>query len=377
MTMSGRRAFLIVGSVGSGVIIGGGLVWFLWGRRIVSDLARLGHQIESLRREVEQLRAVITRSLPSTALPRNTPLVSRDTKRGTETDKKTDIKLTGDVLDGSSDPTSSTEDEDIFEEAYDGGESKALLNGDIIAEDLDSELTQLYIQVDKLLEGSDNDKEEAYRILCDRQAELSKQVDFVWRFAKSTFFLSELESVRDKERQKKLAYEARDFAHSALQLDDSNANTHKWYAITLGNLGDFESVKNKIQNGFAFKIHIEKAIALNPTDPTLHYLLGRWCFGVYMLSWVERKMAATLFATPPTATVDEALQHFLEADRLNPDKWKENLLFIAKCYIQKGDYYSAVPWLDKADAVQCNGQDDEKAQEEVESVLKQYSSYRS
>lgn len=31
-----------------------------------------------------------------------------------------------------------------------------------------------------------------------------------------------------------------------------------------------------------------------------------------MLSWIERKAAATLFATPPTATADEALQHFLE-----------------------------------------------------------------
>jgi len=31
-----------------------------------------------------------------------------------------------------------------------------------------------------------------------------------------------------------------------------------------------------------------------------------------MLSWVERRAAATLFAAPPTATVEEALDHFLE-----------------------------------------------------------------
>ena len=29
-----------------------------------------------------------------------------------------------------------------------------------------------------------------------------------------------------------------------------------------------------------------------------------------MLSWVERKVAATLFASPPTASVDDALLHF-------------------------------------------------------------------
>jgi len=31
-----------------------------------------------------------------------------------------------------------------------------------------------------------------------------------------------------------------------------------------------------------------------------------------MMTWVERKMAATLFAVPPSATVDEALSHFME-----------------------------------------------------------------
>jgi hypothetical protein len=49
-----------------------------------------------------------------------------------------------------------------------------------------------------------------------------------------------------------------------------------------------------------------------------------------MLSWIERKVAATLFATPPTATIEEALEHFLEAENLDPGKWKENMLYIAK-----------------------------------------------
>jgi len=31
-----------------------------------------------------------------------------------------------------------------------------------------------------------------------------------------------------------------------------------------------------------------------------------------MMSWVERKMAAALFAVPPTATIDEALCHFMQ-----------------------------------------------------------------
>ena len=40
---------------------------------------------------------------------------------------------------------------------------------------------------------------------------------------------------------------------------------------------------------------------------------------VYMMTWVERKMAAALFAVPPSATVDEALSHFMQVCVSLPD----------------------------------------------------------
>jgi len=62
-------------------------------------------------------------------------------------------------------------------------------------------------------------------------------------------------------------------------------------------------------------------------------------------------MAATLFASPPSASLPEAITHFLQAEKLKPDGWKENRLFIAKCFIGEGDYTQAVIWLDKADSI--------------------------
>ena len=72
---------------------------------------------------------------------------------------------------------------------------------------------------------------------------------------------------------------------------------------------------------------------------------------LFQLSWIERKMASTLFASPPTASLPEAIDHFLQAERLKPDGWKENRLFIAKCHIGQGEYNQAVIWLDKADSI--------------------------
>ena len=62
-------------------------------------------------------------------------------------------------------------------------------------------------------------------------------------------------------------------------------------------------------------------------------------------------MASTLFADPPSASLPEARQHFLQAERLKPDGWKENRLFLAKCHLGEGNYNEAVIWLDEADSI--------------------------
>lgn len=49
-----------------------------------------------------------------------------------------------------------------------------------------------------------------------------------------------------------------------------------------------------------------------------------------MLSWVERKLAATLFATPPESTIEDALKYFLKAEELNCGFYKANQLYVAK-----------------------------------------------
>lgn len=133
-----------------------------------------------------------------------------------------------------------------------------------------------------------------------------------------------------------------------LELNPKSSDIHKWYGILIGSRGDFQSTKDRIADGHTFKKHIDIAIELNPSDASLHHLLGRFAFEVAGLKWYERKAAAALFGEPPTATYQDALLHFLKADDLSKKDWKENLMLIGKCFIANGDYKDAITWLTKA-----------------------------
>merc|ERR1719479_36287 len=128
----------------------------------------------------------------------------------------------------------------------------------------------------------------------------------------------------------------------------------------------------RILDGFEFKKHIDRAAELAPQDHTIRHLLGRFCYEVAELSWWERKMAATLFADPPTASMEEAKDHFTAAETLKPGGWIENRQFLAKCCINLQDYETGLSWLDQANELPVKNPDDQQAQKEVEELLKQY-----
>ena len=61
----------------------------------------------------------------------------------------------------------------------------------------------------------------------------------------------------DKTRKKELHYESFECAKRALNLDQENFGSHKWFAITIGDIGDYEGTKTKISNSFLIKEHFE------------------------------------------------------------------------------------------------------------------------
>nr|VZI29575.1 unnamed protein product [Spirometra erinaceieuropaei] len=144
------------------------------------------------------------------------------------------------------------------------------------------------------------------------------------------------------------------------------ALSYKWLAIFVGLLAQSSGINQKIQLGYEFKKHIDNAIKLDPSEAYCHFLKGRWCFEVYNLSWVERQFASRLFATLPTATIEEAIDEFLEVERLKPNYWPSNQIYLAKCEFARSHYTEAKEWITRAgkileDTDKPNGDDADRA----------------
>ncbi|MED6242848.1 hypothetical protein ATANTOWER_010645 [Ataeniobius toweri] len=65
---------------------------------------------------------------------------------------------------------------------------------------------------------------------------------------------------------------------------------------------------------------------------------------VAMFDWLEKKAAAALYQSPPTATLNDALENFLKAEELNPGFSRTVRLYIAKCHKELGDISEATNW---------------------------------
>ncbi|XP_009282056.1 regulator of microtubule dynamics protein 2 isoform X1 [Aptenodytes patagonicus] len=216
----------------------------------------------------------------------------------------------------------------------------------IVNSEEEEELFNLLQQVDNLHKGSEDDKKEGFRLLLEKDDKYENCVDFLWRLARAYGDLFEMTT--DAEEKRKYVTDGKIKAEKAVQLDARSAESHQWFAIMCGYMSQFESVQNKIRNGYLFKEHLDKAIELKPQDPFLYYLHGRWCYSVAQLSWIEKKVAAALFGTPPTSTVEEALQNFLKAEEMCPGYSKYNYVYLAKCYKDLGQKNNALKYCDSA-----------------------------
>lgn len=220
-------------------------------------------------------------------------------------------------------------------------------------------------QADYLYSCAETDK--LYQLLL--QYKDSDDAEFLWRLARASRDLSVMPNT-EAERKKQLVFEAFEYAKKALEKNDKCFASHKWYAVCLSDVGDWQGVKVKIGNSYIIREHLEKAVQLNPKDATSLHILGYWCFAFAELPWYQRKVAAVIFKTPPTSTYEEALEFFLKAEEVDPNFYSKNLLMLGKTYMAMNDQQKALLWLTKAKEYPAHTLEDKEVHKEAVDLLK-------
>jgi len=186
-------------------------------------------------------------------------------------------------------------------------------------------------------------------------------VEIIWRLTRSYFSLSE--DVQDKAAKEAYLKKGLEFARKGLEKNDKHFATHKWFAIILGTIGAYVSAKEKIGNSFLIKEHALKALEFKPDDNSVMHLLGKWCYNVANISWLERTAASALFATPPTATFQEALDWFVKAHESMPTI--RNAIMIGETYVALKQQPKAKEWYRKAAEMPFKGAAEEQFHNEA------------
>ncbi|NXA17469.1 RMD2 protein, partial [Ibidorhyncha struthersii] len=338
-----------------------GAVMVLHGRQlqILEKLNGLLISVDELKREVKFLKEAIPKL---EELVRNELQGKGDVQRVSPSHRATKRRKAA-TASGATETTSSEEAES--EGGYltahtdsegDSEEEKGCAKSPdaIVKSEEEEELFNLLQQVDNLHKGSVDDKKEGFRLLLEKDEKYENCVDFLWRLARAYGDLFEMTTDAEEKRK----YYVCVFFFSPLR-----------FAIMCGYMSQFESIQNKIRNGYLFKEHLDKAIELKPQDPFLYYLNGRWCYSVAQLSWIEKKVAAALFGAPPTSTVEEALQNFLKAEEMHPGYSKYNYVYLAKCYKDLGQKNNALKYCDSALSILSVTNEDKEAQKDLEALL--------
>lgn len=194
-----------------------------------------------------------------------------------------------------------------------------------------------------------------------------EQYEIKWRLARALFALSK---TADAKTKKELVNEAFVRIQEALALKEDHFAGHKWMAILLDKKSGLDGIKERIGQLENVKRHMERAVELNPQDPTSWYILGEFALGLAEINWVTLKIVNTLFATPPRGTYEEALTYFKKAEDTEPDFYSMNYLMLGKCYLGLNNKEMAREWLTKASEVTVKNEDDKNCKQEALKLLK-------
>lgn len=212
----------------------------------------------------------------------------------------------------------------------------------------------------------DDDYAATYALLQQAEELEADNFEVIWRLARVHFDFSD--NSEDEEVISENIYAGFDYAKRALEMDDGRAESHKWYGILIGRVGELEGTKQKILNSYEVKDHTLKALELDPEDDGNFHVMGRWNYTLADLSWFERKIAGLIYAKPPKATFEEAADYFQQAIDLAPDEIRHHV-WLGKTYEELDNEAAAKNAYDAALAITAENDSDRILQKEAQELL--------
>ncbi len=201
-----------------------------------------------------------------------------------------------------------------------------------------------------------------------KQAEELEADNFevIWRLARVHFDFSD--NSEDEAVISENIYAGFEYAKRALEMDDGRVESHKWYGILIGRVGELEGTKQKILNSYEVKDHTLKALELDPEDDGNFHVMGRWHYTLADLSWFERKIAGLIYAKPPKASFDKAAEYFQQAIDLAPNEIRHHV-WIGKTFEELKDKDAAKNAYNAALAITAENDSDRILQKEAQELL--------
>lgn len=161
----------------------------------------------------------------------------------------------------------------------------------------------------------------------------------------------------------------------SLELYEAEADAHKLAGSLCAKSAS--GMSEKIGSAYKIREHISRAIELNPADATAEFILGAWCYKVASLDWVSRRIASTFFATPPTSSYEEAVEHLNKAEAISTSATGFGpiltaRLTLAQCHEALGAKAEAAKWAGLAAEVPPAAEEDPEDMAALVKMLHRY-----
>ncbi|KAM7541048.1 hypothetical protein Aperf_G00000041498 [Anoplocephala perfoliata] len=190
----------------------------------------------------------------------------------------------------------------------------------------------------------------------------------MWRLAQAARFLVLTKGKHDKKRKLEWIDQGLKVTEAAVEKYPTECLSNTWRGIMLNVKSVEEGIRKRIELCYRIREFFQKGLEANPNDYVTLHCMGSWCYEVASAGRAERLIAKTLFDEIPKSSFEEALEYFLKADKVEPDR-AFTVCRIALCYSKMKEKDKAKEWAQKAVKLPVQDSEMEEAQKECQRLL--------